>query len=176
MQASMQIGQKQLTINATIQMDNIIDVYTWEAVYNDGTSLWECNSKGQVINKYSDIERKRVTQFRLYKTDERLDNELMKTLKPVYTIDIKEGRRLIWRKRRHQRLLESTPFLTIYIVGWQETIDGRNVQSIVYIYPDGRTELSERKSNGELDVVLFDFEEEDEQVSKGAGELVRESG
>lgn len=193
MEIRTQVGQKQLTIKTTIQMDKIADVYTWEAVYNDGTSLWECNPKGQVINKYSDIERGNVKEFRLYKSDEllglsdpkgcietiTLDNELgkfdtaglsavernrlspadMKTLKPAFSIEIKEGRRLIWRKRRHQRLLELTPFLTIYMIGWQETIEGRNVQSILYIYPDGTNELSERKTNGELDVVLFDFEE-----------------
>ena len=138
-----------------------MDTYTWEAVYKDGSSLWECNSKGDILNKYSDIDRKNVIEFQLYRTEELLksDKNPLKTLKPVYSIDIKEGRRLIWRKRRHQRLLESAPFLTIYMVGWQETIDGRNVQSILYIYPDGSSELSERKSNGELDVVLFDFEE-----------------
>lgn len=175
--------------------EHSMDTYTWEAVYNDGSSLWECNSKGQVINKYSDIDRTKVIEFRLYKTVELLNNgcnklmtpmgilhtldiplgkinvkaslmlenelndEFMTNLKPAYSVDIKEGRRLIWRKRRHQRMLETSPFLTIYMIGWQETINGQNVQSILYIYPDGKSELSERKTNGELDVVLFDFEE-----------------
>jgi hypothetical protein len=145
-----------------VMPEQLTDTYTWEAMYKDGSSLWECNSKSQVINKYSDIKRENVKEFRLYKSDDLLtilNNKLMKILKPVYSIEIKEGRRLIWRKRRHQRLLESTPFLTIYMIGWQETIDGKNIQSILYIYPDGKAELSERKTNGELDVVLFDFEE-----------------
>ena len=142
-----------------VMPEQIADLYTWEAVYNDDTILWECNSKGQVINKYSNIDRERVKKFRLYKTDELLNSNVnpLKPLKPAYAVDIKEGRRLIWRKRRHQRLLETTPFLTIYMIGWQETIDEQHIQSILYIYPDGSSE--QRKSDGELDVVLFDFEE-----------------
>lgn len=157
------------------------DKYTWQAVYNDGTSLWECNNAvpGQstidnqqstilghpIIAKYDQIDRDKITKFNVYETAKLGAQDL----KPVISLDIKSGYRLIWRKRRHQRLIGTqVPFKTVYLVGWQATIrplckggggisnGGQNVQSIIYLYEDGKMEMSSRKSDYEL----FNFETE----------------
>ena len=152
------------------------DKYTWQAVYNDGTSLWECSQgsptprngangddKGIIIAKYDQIDRDKITRFNVYETA-KLGT---KDLKPVISLDIKSGYRLIWRKRRHQRLIgPQVPFMTVYLVGWQATIPlnkggqggcgGQNVQSIIYLYEDSKMEMSSQKSDYEL----FGFETE----------------
>ena len=139
------------------------DKYTWQAVYNDGISLWECNSERIIIAKYSQIDRSNLIKFNIYET-EKLGTQ---DLKLVISLDIKSGYRLIWRKRRHQRLIgPQVPFMTVYLVGWQATIPlnkggqggcgGQNVQSIIYLYEDGKIEMSSQKSDYEL----FNFETE----------------
>ena len=131
----------------------LADTYTWQAVYKDGSSLWETDKEGLVIGKYGQIDRHNLVAFNLYRTDTENRFNLEGT-QPFLTVEIKPGYRLIWRKRRYQRLVETEPFMTIYLVGWQTTVRGKNVQAIYYIFPDGRTELSSKKS----DVELFDFE------------------
>ena len=129
------------------------DKYTWQAVYNDGISLWECNSERIIIAKYSQIDRSNLIKFNIYET-EKLGTQ---DLKLVISLDIKSGYRLIWRKRRHQRMIgPQVPFKTVYLVGWQATIGGENVQSIIYLYEDGKMEMSSQKSDYEL----FNFETE----------------
>ena len=140
------------------------DVYTWEAVYTGGTSLWETDAEGLVIGKYGDIDRSRLIEFRVYRTDTHCNHNL-KGAQPFLRVEIKPGHRLIWRKRRHQRIKDKSPFLTIYLVGWQATIEGKNFQAIYYMFPDGSTELSSKKS----DVQLFDFERVDSVLAPGQG-------
>ena len=168
----------------------MVDKYTWQAVYNDGTDLWECSlcsptclpqhrqatsSNGErvvagpivdehpIIAKYDQIDRDKLEKFNVYER-EKLGT---KDLKPIISVDIKPGYRLIWRKRRHQRVIgPQVPFKTVYLVGWQATIplnkggqggcDGENVQSIIYLYENGKMEMSSQKSDYEL----FDFETE----------------
>lgn len=136
------------------------DKYTWQAVYSDGTSLWECDANQKsaqghpiIVSKYDQIDRDKITKFNVYET-EKLGT---KDLKPVISLDIKSGYRLIWRKRRFQRVIgPQVPFMTVYLVGWQATIYGQNVQSIIYLYEDGKMEMSSQKSDYEL----FNFETE----------------
>ena len=139
------------------------DKYTWQAIYNDGTSLWECGDDKGIIAKYDQIDRDKITKFNVYETAKLGTQDL----KPVISIDIKLGYRLIWRKRRHQRLIgPQVPFMTVYLVGWQATIPlnkggqggcgGQNVQSIIYLYEDSKMEMSSQKSDYEL----FGFETE----------------
>ena len=129
------------------------DKYTWQAIYNDGTSLWECGDDKGIIAKYDQIDRDKITKFNVYETAKLGTQDL----KPVISIDIKLGYRLIWRKRRHQRLIgPQVPFMTVYLVGWQATINGENIQAILYLYEDGKMEISSQKSDYEL----FNFETE----------------
>lgn len=69
----------------------------------------------------------------------------------LLSLDLNDNRkRLIWRKRRWQRATEGKPFATTYLIGWQMTLNDENIQSIVYIYPNGQLELSDGKSDLEL--------------------------
>jgi len=196
------------------------DTITWQAVYNDDTSLWECDPSGNTINKYEDIDRKRLCVFNLYSTTQvragkviperfKIVDSVLSRLKwdgvtddvltnlqklqnqeyvgpekfssvlneiigvvgdniiklimrysqiltpPLISVEIRPGYRLIWRKRRHQRVIgNQKPFKTVYLVGWQTTIQSagisRNVQSILYIQPTGTVEMSGSRTDFEL--------------------------
>lgn len=137
------------------------DSLTWEAVYEEtDESIWECDREGVIIHKYSDIDRTRVTALRVYRTRDRLEFE---SPKPVLIVRLEPGYRLIWRKRRSLRIVDGVSKLVAYLIGWQATIEGYNVQSILYVYPDGSLELAQGKG----DIELFAFEEIYRQDSPG---------
>jgi hypothetical protein len=104
--------------------------FYWKAVYSDGSSIVEIDESGNYLNKYSDIDRSRLSYFELYKS-----NVLL------FRLHLIEGRRLIYRRRVSKSLVTGTDSV-VYLIGWQQTINGKNIQDIAYIFEDGRVELS----------------------------------
>jgi len=99
-------------------------VLTWKANYDDGSFLKQYNADGSE-NKYTDIDRSRLVSFEL------LSDDVV-----VFRLFLEEGQRLIFR-RRIVKTLDNKLKHMIYLVGWQQTINGKNVQSISYIFDDG---------------------------------------
>jgi hypothetical protein len=65
---------------------------------------------------------------------------------PVVIVDLTplpDGtpRRLVWFRRVFKRLNlgtgQNSPLFQLYCVGWQATVGGRNVRSLMWIYPTG---------------------------------------
>jgi len=123
--------------------------YVWKAVYADGTVLKQFDENGRE-RKFSEIDQSRLKIF---------------SWEPVYnggrpvSVTLKEGQRLIAFRRVKWRpfLPGSTPVI-LYAIGWQSTVNGRNVKSITWILPDDSVVVSEdvdtlfndnsRKENG----------------------------
>jgi hypothetical protein len=95
----------------------------WEARYNDETTLPQYNDDGSE-NRYADIDRARLASFAL------LADNLT-----VIEVHLDPGARLIFRRRVAQAPGGETT--CVHLVGWQRTIAGQNVQSILYVMPDG---------------------------------------
>jgi len=113
----------------------------WKAVYDDGTELLQFEEDG-TENKYVDIDRHRLKFF-----------DLFKGTRLIFRLHLEEGRRLICRARHSGKIktmiLRSKtkpaplkPAETIWLVGWQQTIGGENIQDIAYIFEDGHVELA----------------------------------
>jgi len=100
----------------------------WKAIYSDGKSLNQYN-EGKT-SKYTDIDRNLLQFFELYNGD-----------KLIFRVHLDDGKRLIFRKRVSQEM-NSGNKKNVYLVGWQKKIGGENVQSIAYIFEDGRIELA----------------------------------
>jgi hypothetical protein len=113
------------------------------AVYTDGSYL---NLKEA---KYEDIDRSRLASFCLLK-----ENEV------VFHLLLKEGQRLIWRKRVF--MTPGTPDQVWHLVGWQKTIQGENIQCIAYISENDGSVIMAGEWEGEHvllgSVQLLDFE------------------
>ena len=60
---------------------------TWRAVYRDGSTLNQYN-EDRTENKYADIDRWNLVRFDLLKDD-----------KPVLAVYLRQGQRLIYRRR-----------------------------------------------------------------------------
>lgn len=115
----------------------------WRAVYKDGKYLPQHNDDGST-NRYSDIDRYRLERFDLLNEDN----------KPVYSVYIREGQRLIFRKR-HFIKVGSGEKSHVYLVGWQQTLYDskgllKNVTAINYVHEDGSIALDGHRDNLEL--------------------------
>jgi hypothetical protein len=104
-------------------MDNL----EWIAVYADGSILRQHEPDG-TENRYEDIDRKRVSEFHL-----RLKGKDFTVI--AYALD--PGQRLIYRKRHSMSGITGEKNWTIHMVGWQQTVNGKNVQCISWVFPDG---------------------------------------
>ncbi len=91
----------------------------WNAVYRDGREFRECDIK------YEDIDRQQLKYFTITKDGE-----------PFLTIELEEGRQLVFRKRKY--LFGTGQLKAILVCGWVKKIDDSVIKSLCYIYPSGR--------------------------------------
>lgn len=109
--------------------------YHWVAKYDDGGSLSQIDSRGN-LHPYKDIDREKLVAFEMWEGSFRL-----------FFLRFKKGQRLIWRRR-----VEMSPGgvrEVCHLIGKQETINGRNYQGIVGLFEsDGRIELTGRLEEG----------------------------
>lgn len=102
---------------------------TWKAIYSDGKSLNQYN-EDKSVNKYTDINRSILQFFELYKEE-----------KLILRVHLEDGKRLIYR-RRVSLHISGTITQVVYLCGWQKKVEGKNVQSISYIFEDGHIEMA----------------------------------
>ena len=121
---------------------------TWKAIYEDGESLSQYN-EDKTENFYKDIQRQKLVRF-----------DLVNGEKTVHSLYLREGQRLIFRRRNFIRLSKDKEERhMIYLVGWQMTIitasgQLKNIAAINYIHEDGSIALDNSRDNLEL----LDFE------------------
>lgn len=122
---------------------------TWEAVYNDGKTFLQYNADG-TENQYEAIDRAQLTQFNLYDGNH-----------AVYALYLRDGQRLIYRRRNFIKLMASANGEApkeerhlIYLIGWQMTIltsnGPKNITALNYILEDGSVILDNERSNLQL--------------------------
>lgn len=124
----------------------------WIAVYEDDSVLPQVGEDGEE-NAYGDIDRSRLTEFRIWNTD---------TGKLVFVVSLTKDQRLVYRRRVSMSGVTGEVMWVIYLVGWQQTVKGVNVQSLNWLMPDG-TIVNTGKYHEETaifaEVQLLDFEE-----------------
>ncbi len=129
----------------------------WKAYYSDGTFLDQYGVNGK--SGYENIDRTKLFMFAIIDktvvTDESFavavfdgknyDTRRMvnKQERIVFRLHFEEGQRLIYRiigiKKLNVRTLEERDNHLI-MVGWQQNINGKNIQSLNYINEDGSIE------------------------------------
>jgi len=120
------------------EVSNAMQKLTWKALYHDGNTLPQFNEDG-TENRYHDIDRNRLSHFVLY--DE--------SGKAVFSVVLHEDQQLVFRKRTIIRG-DNQVMGSVYLVGWQQNIRGKNVKAIAYIYEDGTIDLDDDRSDLEL--------------------------
>ena len=56
-----------------------------------------------------------------------------------------EGKRWIYFSRVYGKM-NSPERIRLYAIGWQDTVNGKNVKCILWVYPDGSVECAEEPS------------------------------
>lgn len=101
--------------------------YGWLAVYADGGILPQYSEDGSEA-AYGAINRDTLAEFHI------LDKE---TNESVFSMSLEPDQRLIYRRRVSMSEAGIQNWV-ILLVGWQQTVNGKNVQSINWILPSGQ--------------------------------------
>ena len=107
------------------------ETWSWVAIYGDGTeSLPQYNEDG-TENLYTDIDRDRLSSFAVFYEK-----------KLIAHVHIGKNKKLFARRKPlMQGLLSPKKVDECFLVGWQERINGTNVQTICVCFRDGHIEL-----------------------------------
>ncbi len=109
-----------------------MEKYLWVIEFLDGTKIQERNTDG-TFNKlnFEELNKRKPFVFHLCPTDDKL-------LKITALID--GDKRLIFIKRRVGKMSlssgDSGIIKTYYAVGWQCTVEGKNVKNILWVDPE----------------------------------------
>lgn len=141
-------------------MPLITDILRWRAVYSDDPEkpeyLCEVERKDGRTREHAfkEIDMKRIIALELVNEKD----------VPIFKIILGDDKRIIYAKRKMKRQgrriferdtkdpktgeikkikipVPINTLQTVIVIGWQKTVNGKNVQAINYIYPDGRIEL-----------------------------------
>lgn len=126
----------------------------WRAIYNDKTILpqyCKCGFK----SGYENIDRDKLLAFDIYtigNKEKYIPND-DKTGHLLFRMYLEPEQRLIYRRRVWGEVNLTTMEQKIkgylYMVGWQQKVNGKNTQSINYIFPDGHVEQRGKWTSGE---------------------------
>ena len=113
----------------------------WRAVYKNGDSLSQFDKEGRE-NKYTKIDRAHLERFELVKENKEVS----------FSLILEEGQRLIHRRIRFKTMNFKTGKIidtVAYMVGWQQTIEEKNVQAISYLLPNGSIIMAGKWKKGD---------------------------
>jgi hypothetical protein len=112
------------------------DIYIWRVLYDDDSTLDEID--GETLHHFRDIDLERVAGFLLIPTLQGL---------PQFGIQLDASKRLIFLRRRsivvNPQSGEELGRATWHILGWQSTVEGKNVKFLQYISQNGNAFLTD---------------------------------
>ena len=112
------------------------DYFTWQIILKDGTVVDQSKPNEEETFKFNDSNKnfKNIKTFSLLPQDRNLNK---------ITIELPEDSRLIYFRRTIANTGNIFPKFQINMIGWQKTVGKVNVKTIMYIFPDGTTEVRE---------------------------------
>lgn len=109
------------------------DLWLWRVIYNDdGTDCLDEHEADGTPHTYAEIDQSRLKAFMLLPQIDGL---------PIHALHLSLDMRLIWY-RKHAidwNGPNAGEHRTVCCLGYQKTIRGVNVQSILAVYPNGAT-------------------------------------
>lgn len=111
------------------------DIIRWRAIYKDGTILPQYCKCG-FPRGYENIEREKLAAFEIF--DKTKPNTF------IFRLFLEEGQKLIYRRRVEKDLMSNQIKRVLYLVGWQQKVNGKNIQSVNYITEDGKIQQAGR--------------------------------
>lgn len=108
--------------------------YLYKIILDDGTIIHESAPDEPAAFRFEgrNPDFNRIAEFRLIPKDE--------VHKPIQ-ITVPKGGRLIYFRRTVANSANEFPRFHIYLLGVQRTNKGRNEKEVIFIFPDGTTEM-----------------------------------
>jgi hypothetical protein len=128
----------------------------WKAIYSDGSFLDQYGMYGK--NGYENIDRTKLVSFAIFDRTWHPDRDFIVPLigpngeyaetawlvpheKIIYVLNLEPGQKLIYRllgaKQLLKRTMQEVNQKHFHMIGWQQKIGDKNVQSITYLSEDG---------------------------------------
>jgi len=104
--------------------------YVWKATYKDRTEFNQFNEDG-TENLFGDIEQDELDEFSF-------NSSLGHTIK----LKLKDDMRLICFRRHSMNFMGQNDKIQ-YVLGYQKTLDGKNVKTMMFIDDEGNVLLSD---------------------------------
>jgi hypothetical protein len=113
------------------------EAYRWVVLYNDGTAETE-----DVLGGWANVQQDKLVGIQLLPNRSGLHQHV------VY-VNTQEGQRGIVLRKRIATVdplaqQEIGGRQTIHCIGWQKTVEGTNVKSMLWVFDDGSTILTDR--------------------------------
>jgi len=132
-----------------VQTDYNPPTYFWIAYYRNGQALPQYDPETCNENLFKNIDQTNLTKFGWYpfspefagRIKQKKDYDVKCRFLPSYEMFLGKGQRLIAVQR--QSIKMGNLRKTVYLLGWQNTIEGKNVKSIMFIHEDGSVKLGE---------------------------------
>jgi len=129
-------------------------VYFWKAFYDDGTEFWQFDRLTGQENLFAEIDQSRLVKFGWFSFSKEFaelcryqGHDVVAKPLPSYVVHLRRNQRLIAVRRIFIHYMTSPVRIVgqkiVYLLGWQETIRGRNHKCIMFIFDDGHVELSD---------------------------------
>lgn len=131
----------------------------WRAIYHDSSILPQYHKCGFQLG-YENIDRTKLAAFDIYEIEEK-DKYTVHTLetgKLIFRMFLDKGQKLIYRRRRRKDLGTNQIVFDVFMVGYQEKINGKNKQVINYVFPDGHIEQAGQWQGGEPTIKEYEVE------------------
>ncbi|MHA1253063.1 MAG: hypothetical protein ACTSRP_23955, partial [Candidatus Helarchaeota archaeon] len=128
----------------------------WIAIYKDGTIFSQFDLETGEERLFGDIDQSKLEKFGWFPFSEELAKKVkektnqvvkVKTNLPYFVLKLEPEQRLIAVRRNTITYMLSDLSVkrrtTVYLLGWQKTINGKNVKRIMYIDENGEFTLGE---------------------------------
>jgi len=114
-----------------------VDNWAWRAFYSDGSFLDELEEDG-TLHGFREIDQERLVGFILRPLFDHL---------PQLAVQITPGKRLIFFRKRKKILDmntgEQSDAPPYQCIGFQETVNGKNTKSYIFVDVDGNSVLTD---------------------------------
>jgi len=127
-------------------------VYYWVAIYKDKKCLPQFDFETGRENKFSKINHSRLESVALLPFTTELSHKIVSVptevrFLPTYRVQLNDKKRLILLRRNiikfkmAAKVPKALERKIVYLLGWQQTVNGRNVKAVMFIHEDGRVVL-----------------------------------
>ena len=129
----------QFTLKSTGETGIGKEAFSWKAIYNDGTSLFQYDDETLEFHQFKEIDQDKLRVFQMFRSENQAEGDT-----PVLSIMFEKGMKLIhFYKRYHLDVGGADTKMTLYVCGYEKD----NGKVLFVITPLGEVIATEDVAN-----------------------------